>query len=85
MSAGLNYGFVGCGMMGQEHIRNLNLIEGSKIAGIVEPDGDMRQKAATIAPKAKFVSSIHELLTIQSVDCIIIASPNYLHLSQLCF
>ena len=82
MSAGLNYGFVGCGMMGQEHIRNLNLIEGSKIVGIVEPDGDMRQKAATIAPKAKFVSSIQELLTIQSVDCIIIASPNYQHLSQ---
>ena len=69
-------------MMGQEHIRNLNLIEGSKIAGIVEPDGDMRQKAATIAPKAKFVSSIQELLNIQSIDCIVIASPNYLHLSQ---
>ena len=74
MSAGLNYGFVGCGMMGQEHIRNLNLINGSNIAGIFEPDGNMRQDAATIAPNAKFVSSIQELLEIKSLDCILIAS-----------
>ena len=82
MSAGLNYGFVGCGMMGQEHIRNLNLMDGSNIAGIFEPDGNMRQDAATIAPNAKFVSSIQELLEIKSLDCIVIASPNHCHLSQ---
>jgi predicted dehydrogenase len=82
MSAELNYGFVGCGMMGQEHIRNLNLMDGSNIAGIFEPDGNMRQDAATIAPNAKLVSSIQELLEIESLDCVVIASPNNFHLSQ---
>ena len=68
--------------MGQEHIRNLNLIDGSNILGVYEPDENMRQHAATVAPNAKFVSSIQELLEIKALDCIVIASPNHCHLSQ---
>ena len=82
MNIGLNYGFIGCGMMGQEHIRNLNLIDKSNIVGIFEPDENMRRKAATIAPDAKFVLSIQELLKIEPLDCVIIASPNHCHLKQ---
>ena len=78
----LNYGFVGCGMMGQEHIKNINLIKGSNVAGIFEPDKKMREKASIIAPNASHVESIQELLGIKSLDCVVIASPNNLHLEQ---
>ena len=33
----LNYGLVGCGMMGQEHIRNIQLLRDTAIAGIFTP------------------------------------------------
>ena len=82
MAKKLNYGFVGCGMMGQEHIKNINLIKGSNVAGIFEPDKKMREKASIIAPNASHVESIRGLLEIKSLDCLVIASPNNLHLEQ---
>ena len=82
MAKKLNYGFVGCGMMGQEHIKNINLIKGSNVAGIFEPDKKMREKASIIAPNASHVESIQGLLGIKSLDCLVIASPNNLHLEQ---
>ena len=82
MAKKLNYGFVGCGMMGQEHIKNINLIKGSNVAGIFEPDRKMREKASILAPNASHVESIQGLLGIKSLDCLVIASPNNLHLEQ---
>ena len=31
-------GIIGCGMMGREHIRNINLLEKAKVTAIVEPN-----------------------------------------------
>ena len=45
MSKNLRYGFIGCGMMGQEHIRILSMIAGAKVNVIYEPNEKMRQKA----------------------------------------
>ena len=82
MTKKLNYGFIGCGMMGQEHIRNINLIKGTNIVGIFEPDETMREKATLLARYARQVSSIKELLEMRKLDCIVIASPNNFHLEQ---
>lgn len=70
-------------MMGQEHIRNIQLLPNTKIMGIYEPDEQMRQAASALAPSAIHVSSITELLSIDELDCLVIASPNYLHTKQL--
>ena len=31
MSKSFRYGFIGCGMMGQEHLRNLAMIEDTEV------------------------------------------------------
>lgn len=69
--------------MGQEHLRNIALLANTKVVAIIEPDAGMRKIATSLAPLAKFYNSMEELLAIESLDCLIIVSPNYLHLEQL--
>jgi len=79
----LNYGIIGCGMMGQEHLRNIALLEGAAVAAIFEPDPAMRAAAAALAPGARMVGSVAEVLAVAEVNCLLIVSPNFLHLQQL--
>ena len=79
----LNYGIIGCGMMGQEHLRNIALLKDTAIAAIYEPDGKMRTAARDLAPDAQFVDNIEQLLDIEDLDCLVIVSPNFRHLEQL--
>src|SRR5690606_9063557 len=79
----MNYGIIGCGMMGQEHLRNIALLTDTGVAAIFEPDDAMRGLAAAAAPDAKLVGSIEELLAVDAVNCLLISSPNYLHVEQL--
>lgn len=79
----LTYGIIGCGMMGQEHLRNIALLERASVAAIYEPDADMRARAAAAVPGARMVDSVADLLEVPEINCLLIASPNFLHLSQL--
>lgn len=79
----LRYGVIGCGMMGQEHLRNIALLKDAEIAAIFEPDEEMRARSKALAPKAEFVGSVAELVKRPDVNCLLIASPNDRHLGQL--
>ena len=79
----INYGIIGCGMMGREHLRNIALLQGTNVTVIYEPDAEMAQAASLLAPDACFVNSLEELLVEQRLDCLVIASPNYCHVDQL--
>lgn len=79
----LNYGLIGCGMMGQEHLRNIALLPNARVAAIFEPDAGMRAIAAEMAPEAVMANSIAEVLAVGDVNCLLIVSPNYMHLGQL--
>ena len=79
----LRYGIVGCGMMGREHIRNINLLDNASIAAILEPDADMRSKAAKLAPDATFVEDVSAMAQRDDIDALVIASPNHLHIDQI--
>ena len=79
----LKYGIIGCGMMGQEHLRNIALLEGAGVAAIFEPDPAMRAEAARLAPGAVMAESLAEVVRNPKVTCLLIASPNFLHLAQL--
>ena len=83
MLENVNYGIVGCGMMGQEHIRNVALIDGAEIIAYFEPDAEMRRTTAGIIPEARAADSIPDLLAIDDLDALIIASPNHCHAAQL--
>jgi predicted dehydrogenase len=78
----IRYGVIGCGMMGQEHLRNIALLPGAEVAAIHEPDPAMAAAAAALAPGARAARSVAEVLA-APVDCLLIASPNQMHLPQL--
>ena len=78
-----HYGMIGCGMMGQEHLRNIALLDDTRVAAIFEPDAQMATESRKFAPDAQFVDSVDALLAVEALDCILIASPNYRHVEQL--
>ncbi len=79
----LNYGVIGCGMMGQEHLRNIDLLPGARVAAIHEPDEIMAATAKAMAPNATVYDTAWDLLNHPDLDCLLIASPNHLHLAQM--
>ena len=79
----VRYGIIGCGMMGQEHLRNIALLPQAEVVAIFEPDATMRAKAAEFAPNAVMVGSVADVLAVEAVNCLLIASPNQMHLAQL--
>ncbi|MDJ0640976.1 MAG: Gfo/Idh/MocA family oxidoreductase [Paracoccaceae bacterium] len=78
----VNYGIIGCGMMGQEHLRNIALLPGARVAAIFEPNQIMADAAKSIAPNARLLPSLEDLLADETLDCLLIASPNHLHVAQ---
>lgn len=83
MQKTLNYGVIGCGMMGREHLRNIALLKGARVHAIYEPDAQMAAQAISIAPEAILSASLDELLADPALDCLLVVSPNYLHIDQL--
>jgi myo-inositol 2-dehydrogenase/D-chiro-inositol 1-dehydrogenase len=83
MAKRVSYGIIGCGMMGQEHLRNIALLPDAQVAAIYEPDAGMRQIASGLAPGAAMVGSVAEVVAHPDVDCVLIASPNHRHFAQL--
>ena len=79
----IRYGVIGCGMMGQEHLRNIALLPQAEVVAIFEPDAGMRAEAARLAPGARMVGSVAEVLAVAEVNALLIASPNFLHVGQL--
>jgi predicted dehydrogenase len=79
----VRYGIIGCGMMGQEHLRNIALLSQAKVVAIFEPDAAMRARAAALVPDAVFMDSLADVVMHSDVNCLLIASPNHRHLGQL--
>jgi predicted dehydrogenase len=79
----VRYGIIGCGMMGQEHLRNIALLGDAEVVAIFEPDPGMRALAAGYAPAARMVGSVAEVLAEPAVNCLLVASPNHWHMRQL--
>ncbi|MCL3882216.1 Gfo/Idh/MocA family oxidoreductase [Marivita sp. GX14005] len=79
----INYGIIGCGMMGQEHLRNIALLDGARAAAIFEPNEAMAAAALAIAPSAELCGSLDALLGREDLDCLLVASPNHCHVDAL--
>ncbi len=77
----MKYGLIGCGMMGQEHIRNINILDGAFVGAVFDPVEELAQYAAKLAGGADVCDTLDQV--IDASDAIVIVSPNYLHLDQL--
>lgn len=79
----LRYGIIGCGMMGQEHIRNIKLLPDATVTAVVEPDEGMQSRIVELVPDVSFEPTVASLLKRTDIDALLIASPNYKHADQL--
>ena len=79
----VNYGLIGCGMMGREHIQNINLLPQGRVSVVYDPVVELAEAAATLAQEAHVAGSLEELLAHEALDAVVIVSPNFLHVQQL--
>ncbi len=75
----LRYGLIGSGMMGQEHIRNLNLLEGCEVTAVADPDEGMRNQSAVTAGGAAAFADYKDMLAANVCDALLIGAPNDTH------
>ena len=80
----IRYGLIGAGMMGQEHIRNIALLDGCEITAIADPNDVMRASSVEATNGLANGFADHgELLSSGQCDALIIATPNDTHHSIL--
>lgn len=83
----LRLGVIGTGMMGCEHIRNVNALEGAVIAAVSDPHpgsiGWARDNLGVDHPPVAVFEDHRELLRAGVVDAVIVASPNHTHIDVL--
>ena len=80
MTETLRYGLIGAGMMGREHLRNLQLIPGSLVTALSDPNEASRTESASAVGNGVAVFSDHRaLLESGLVDALVVASPNDTH------
>ena len=93
MADTINYGVIGSGMMGGEHILDLNHVEGAQVVALADPvassiewglgciaagaDGEAARE------RAATYSDHRELLADPNVDVVVITSPNHTHAAVL--
>ena len=81
MTTAVRYGVIGTGMMGIEHIENINAIDGARVAAISDPNPQSRaagQHVARLEDDAVFETH-GELLASGLVDAVVLVTPNHTH------
>ena len=87
MSDTIKYGLIGAGMMGNEHLRTLMLLDDAVIVAVADPHApSIEQSRATLGVRAAdvaFAADYRDLVGQRDVDVWIIASPNFTHVQVL--
>ncbi|XOV84581.1 MAG: Gfo/Idh/MocA family protein [bacterium] len=84
----LKFGFIGCGIMGQEHIRNTVLEGRAAVTGLYDPSARSLEHARRLVPESQqpalqIYDSLHAACNDPHTDALIIATPNYTHLEVI--
>jgi len=82
----VRYGIIGCGMMGQEHLRNLVALPGARVTALADPHRpSIDQSLAQLDdPTAVEVHADHRgLLASGACDAVVVATPNMTHAAVL--
>ncbi len=76
----IRYGVVGTGMMGIEHIENVNALDGAVVTAVSDPVAKSLERAVKTADGE--VQSFHDhrdLIASGACDAVVVASPNFTH------
>jgi predicted dehydrogenase len=83
----LRYGIIGTGMMGTEHLWNLQALPGAVVTAVADPEQAMLdwivQAAGDDGPKLATFADPRELLASGLIDVVVVASPNDTHRTVL--
>jgi len=80
MTAPLRFGVLGTGMMGCEHIRNLNSLPDADVVAIADPHEASREDARrSAAGEIGLHATEQELLARDDLDALVVATPNHTH------
>ncbi|MDC0343192.1 Gfo/Idh/MocA family oxidoreductase [Alphaproteobacteria bacterium] len=84
MTNTIKYGVIGTGVMGQEHIQNINIIESAEVVAICDTNGNSRNQTKSLVKNStKFYNDIDELINKNIADAYIISTPNFTHINIL--
>ena len=84
MTNTIKYGVIGTGVMGQEHIQNINIIENAEVVAICDTNENSRnQTKSLVKDSTKFYNDLNELISNNIADAYIIATPNFTHINVL--
>lgn len=76
-------GVAGVAGMGSTHIRLAPALSGAELTAICDVVPKMLERAQAWAPDAKPFTSLPEMCTSGTVDAVMIATPNWLHIEQV--
>jgi predicted dehydrogenase len=83
----LRYGIIGTGMMGTEHLWNLQALTGATVTAVADPEPSMLdwiiEAAGDDGPGITTFADHRDLLDSGLVDVVVVASPNHTHRSVL--
>jgi myo-inositol 2-dehydrogenase / D-chiro-inositol 1-dehydrogenase len=83
----MRYGIIGCGMIAQEHIRNLALIDGAEVVAIAEPVADCvamtKASLGAAGDQLRVYPDATALAQDGGIDAVIVSSPNFTHRNVL--
>ena len=84
MSNTIKYGIIGAGVMGQEHIHNINIIDSAEVVAVCDTnETSSNQARSLIKDPAQFYNNIEDLINNNIADAYIIATPNFSHIDIL--
>ena len=84
MGEHIRYGIIGTGMMGIEHILNVHALDDASVVAIADTHEPSRRSGARVAgPDAVVYSNHHELLVDDSVDAVVVVTPNHTHIDVM--
>ena len=84
MTDTIKYGVIGTGVMGQEHIQNINIIENAEVVAICDTNENSRNQTKSLVKDSTiFYNDLNELINKNIADAYIIATPNFTHINIL--
>lgn len=80
MNDAVRYGVIGTGLMGIEHIHNLQVLPGAEVVAVADPDqNSLNHAKSTVNSQTELFQNHRELLERGKCDALVIATPNMTH------
>ena len=84
MKKKIKYAIIGVGCMGQEHIRNIDIIDDAEVVALCDTSSESINQCLELMKNGVAVfSDYSELIEANLADAYIIATPNYTHIEVL--